>query len=436
MITPADEVRLNLRPIITCPHCWEHFPPENSLWVAQHPELVEDPRLGDDAQHRFMPDRFDVHGNALDSREVVCKDLACPQCHLIIPRALFEMQPFYISVIGAPACGKSYFLSSMTYRSRTVFPQSFQISFADSDPVCNEILNAYEELQFFNPERGKLVKLPKTEEAGHLYHYVNMGDFTVTYPKPFFFSLRPSDSHPSAGEFTRAVSRVLVIYDNAGESFLPGRDSATNQVARHIAESQALLYLYDPTQDPRFRADCAQVSEDPQVHTSTVTARQELIFHEVASRLRKHASLDQHAKCDRPIIVTVTKYDVWAPLLKPLLNNAELMDPFQATDIEEMFALHVPYVEHVSKQLRKLLLKYSPELVKSVESFSNDVLFVPVSATGVSPSVENDSGALGMRPGDIKPFWVEIPLLYAFAKWSKGIIPEVVVGEGNMNMPG
>src|SRR5580693_7312311 len=101
---------------VTCPHCWHRFPPEEIKWIAAHSDLAGDPLLGSDAPQRFLPSRFNVEGLAIDVKGVACQLLACPRCHLTVPRAVLEMEPLFVSVLGAPGSGKSYFLASMTWR--------------------------------------------------------------------------------------------------------------------------------------------------------------------------------------------------------------------------------------------------------------------------------------------------------------------------------
>ena len=88
MSTTANpsQLVLPLRSRVTCPHCWNEFPPDRALWIAQHPDLVGDPRLGADQPQRFLPTRFNVQGAAIDSRGFACHGLACPKCHLAVPR--------------------------------------------------------------------------------------------------------------------------------------------------------------------------------------------------------------------------------------------------------------------------------------------------------------------------------------------------------------
>src|SRR5258707_10412881 len=105
-------------PRTTCPHCWSNFAPADGLWISSHPDLLGDPRLGPEQAQRFLPTRFNVDGNALDARGLVCHNLACPRCHLPVPRVMLETEPAFVSILGTPACGKSYYLTALTWESR------------------------------------------------------------------------------------------------------------------------------------------------------------------------------------------------------------------------------------------------------------------------------------------------------------------------------
>ncbi len=408
-----------VRPRITCPHCWSNFATEEVLWLTEHEELRGDAMLGPDAQQRFLPTRFDVGGNAIDPRGMMCQATACPKCHLTIPRVLVDMTPVFLSILGIPSCGKSYFLASMTWQLRQSLPRYFKIAFGDADPISNEILNHYERQQFFNQDRDAVVKLDKTEEQGYWYDSVRYGDQTVNYPRPFLFSLQPLEGHPS---FSKAsdVARVLCMYDNAGESFQPGRDTAASPVTRHLARSQVLFYLFDPTQDPRFRAACQGKSNDPQIVSSKAQVyRQDVVLHEAASRVRKYTGLKHGERHNRPLIIVVTKYDAWSGLLPGLLDTP----PFKPQKNSDMYALDWDRVVATSKQVRELLWQHAAEMVSAAEGFAQEVIYVPISATGCSPVVDDKGGIQGMRPCDIKPMWVEVPMLVSLAKWAGGLVP-------------
>jgi hypothetical protein len=210
---------------LTCPHCWNEFSPDQILWIAEHSDLIGDQRLGADYPTRFLPSRFNLQGAALDARNFACHGLACPKCHLSIPRAFLEMPPVFVSILGAPACGKSYFLAAMSWQLRKVLPKRFSLSFNDADPGLNHLLHEYESLQFLNPKQDELVAIQKTDVQGDLYDTVLFGDQRVSYPRPFVFSVAPLEGHPNYARAAK-TARALCLYDNAGESFLPGADTA------------------------------------------------------------------------------------------------------------------------------------------------------------------------------------------------------------------
>ena len=413
----SEHVRLKIQNRSRCPHCWKYFAPEDSLWIAAHQDLVGDPRLDENAALRFLPSRFDIDGKAIDSRGLSCSEIACPNCHLQIPRPVLEVRPVFLSIAGTPSCGKSYFLASMTWQLRRSLPTHFQLGFADADGICNQILSDYEEQQFFNPQQDKPVKLAKTEQYGDWYSEVTYENQIVTYPKPFLFTVQPHDIQHPAG---RREARLICLYDNAGESFQAGKDTVVNAVTRHLSIADAWLFCFDPTQDPRFRMDCKDISQDVQVTKGIVTARQEPVFHEMVSRIRKHSQLTESDKTDRPLIILCNKYDAWWKLL----GKERLPNPWK-TPKNGPARFDLAFVRKVSDATRKIINKYSPELVSNAESFSTNCFFIPVSATGVSPEFDSDNNPIGIRPKDMNPMWCDVPLLTVLAEQTPKLVPHV-----------
>lgn len=419
------EARIRLRKRITCPHCWHAFPPEETRWVAEHQSLLGDDRLGDNEYLRFLPSRFNVKGNAIDAGGAICQELACPKCHLVVPRSMLETAPLFVSIVGAPACGKTYFLSAMIQQLRESLPRFFRVTITDADPQSNKVLNDYVEQQFFNPRRDEVVRLAKTEEQGDLYSAVLMDSRTVTLPMPFLFSLMPNPNHPLADR-RKQVARVLCLYDNAGESFLPGKDTGQNLVTRHLARSSVLLFLFDPTQDIRFRAAC-KTSRDPQVTQELVTSRQETLLHELAQRVRRHAGLRQDEQHKAPLVVLLTKYDAWSDLLETAPFAIPLKKSYQADDWN---ALDMGQIEQVSEQLKQLMWKFSPEFVSSADAFSSRVLYLPASAFGSTPERDPGTGNFGISPEKISPIWCDVPILWTLAQRCEGLVPYSQATEG------
>jgi hypothetical protein len=220
--TASSRSAIPLKNRVTCPHCWNVFPPEKTLWIAQHPDLVGDPRLTSDQPQRFLPTRFTIEGAAIDAKGFACHELACPKCHLSVPRVMFETKSIFLSILGTPSCGKSYFLASLSWQLRKLLPQAFGLAFSDADPISNQILHQYEELQFLNPNQDELVQIQKTEVQGDLYDSVSYGGASgvVQYPRPFIFSLRPLENHPNYPAAAQ-IARSLCLYDMLAKVFCP-----------------------------------------------------------------------------------------------------------------------------------------------------------------------------------------------------------------------
>lgn len=406
----------NVLPRVVCPHCWNVFPPDQILWISQHAELMGDPVLGAEAPVRFRPSRFNARGEALDGRDVPCQHLACPRCHLALPRAVIEAEPLFVSIIGAPASGKSHFLASMTWSLRRLLPERFGLAFNDADTLSNHTLSGYEQTLFLADDTDRPVAIRKTELHGELYDEVRMGQQIISLPRPFLFTLRQTGRTIGAADANRM--RVMCLYDNAGEHFHPGMDSLSSPGTQHLAKSRVLIFLFDPTQNPRFRDHCRTFSKDPQLYGASRTERQETILTEAAQRVRRYVGLSPHKKHDRPLLVIVSKADIWAPLLKVDLN----VEPLLTVGAGPAAAVDVPRIEEVSRQLRTLLKTWAPEFVAAAEDFCNTVLYIPASALGRGPELRKETGLLAIRPRDIHPRWVTAPVLYVLAKWASGLV--------------
>jgi hypothetical protein len=419
---------------VTCPHCWQKFPPEDVLWVAEHQDLRGDSMLNEVEMQRFLPTRFNVEGDAIDAKNFTCSHLACPKCHLMIPRASLELEPVFLSITGAPASGKSVYLAAMVWELRRLLGTTFSLTFSDADTLSNQKLNSYEEKLFMNPDADDLIPLAnlieKTEKAttdATVYNSVRYGSQTVSYPKPFLFSVLPNHSHANADK-AHKLGRVLTLYDNAGEHFQPGADSSGSPVTRHMAEAASLMFVFDPTMDARFRDLCQARQELRQTSgRDAYSIRQEPVLQEVAVRVRRHARLRQSERHKRPLIVILTKYDLWYDLLDVDDNTEPWKEvPARADNGsgEKKLALDLPRIEAKSRQTRELLLRVSPEIVNSAEGFAEEVLYVPVSALGWATAVNTD-GMLSIRPVDVVPFWVTVPILYSFSRCLPGLVPVV-----------
>jgi hypothetical protein len=406
----------------TCPHCWEAFAPEDVLWISEHVELVGDPMLGPESPQRFLPMRYTLDGNAIDSKGMIARFMACPRCHLTVPRSVIETEPLFISILGAPASGKSYFLTAMIWELRRVLPHDFKIAFTDTDPESNRALNEREEQLFLNTSDSELFALTdlirKTEVQGELYDSVRYGQQTVSYPRPLLFNMSPLEGHPAVGQ--GRLSRVLCLYDQAGEDFQPGQDTVSVAGTRHLALSRALLFLFDPTQDRRFRTACLRNDSGGESASATRLSRQETIVNEAAVRIRRYAVLSHAAKYEKPVVVVVTKLDKWSHLL-------DVPEPGNPWSIHGNIAgIDLEKIEQISSAVRDILARYCPEIVTAVHSFGSDVTFIAVSALGTQVEHDIGSGSPRIRPSAIRPQWVSAPILYTLSRVLPSLVPRSV----------
>lgn len=419
---------LPLIPKATCPHCWFNFDPADVLWISAHQDLVGDPRLGPDEQLRFLPTAFNPEGQALDLRGVPCRTVACPSCHLPLPRAVLEYEPLFVSILGTPSCGKSYFLATLSWQMRQLLPKHFAISFADADPTVNLGITEAEKKLFLSERPEKLLPLAnlieKTKLAGDLYDVIYEGDHAIRYLKPFLFTLRPNEKHPSADR-ADDLARLVVLYDNAGEHFMPGREEPNAPVTQHLAKSQLLLFLFDPTQDPRFRRLYEKGNPNAAL-MNLRSERQDVVLREAAARVRRLAGLTTGEKHRQPLVVIVTKCDAWQDLLAEDFGKEPWLvkNGFAGLDREG--------IAKRSAALRSLLDKTCPEVVVAAEEFAEEVIYMPVSALGKAPSPMKADGKNGqpvnipgIRPIDIRPRGVIVPFLHALNSAVPGLIMSV-----------
>jgi hypothetical protein len=243
-----------------------------------------------------------------------------------------------------------------------------------------------------------------------------VGGQDLLLSRPYLYSVQPDESHPLYAQ-RRKVSRMICLYDNAGEHFLPGAVTSQTPVIDHMAKSEALLFIYDPTQESAFRRACRSCNDaslDPQLETVINSYPQADVLSEAASRVRQLTGMSATDKFDRPLIVIVHKFDAWRPLLKK--SPKRLDEAIQLSPTGEA-TLQLEILREVSKNVEELLMEYGASIVTAARGFAKEVIFIPVTATGRSPIVAgaDANGRVDLRfdPSQIFPRWVELPVLYA-----------------------
>lgn len=389
----------------TCPICWLKFDRGDVMHVAVHDSLFGDPLLGEEQMKRFHATRFNDRGQALDECGIPCTEMACPHCRRTLAPGFFDEPHKIFSIVGAPQSGKSYYLTVLIKLLQTTLFRDFGVVFRDADPTGNAPINEMK-AHLFSAQNPAQAFLTKTQLEGAMYERLPRYDRMVTLPKPFIYSLSGAESDDE--------NCSVVFYDNAGEHFQPGQDSSNSPGAQHIASSDAIFFLFDPTINPDFRRSISG-SEDPQFK-SQVSDQQDIILAETEVRIKKLLGLGRREKVQTPLAIIIGKCDSWIDkigsenLKNPIVNGT----------------LDVGAVEANSQLVRNLMEEHCPYVIANAERISSDVCYFAASAFGHTPvTFEDDKGVsrIGPDPQKINPMYVEIPTLWALSRVRPGLVP-------------
>lgn len=394
----AEEVQAVLGESFMCPYCRTVSDLEDLLSVSTSPSLHGDPVLGEHEQRRFLPTQFTGNGLAIDPEGGVCTEIACPRCHMAIPRMLLGTPQVVMSVIGAAGSGKSVFLASSMWQCRQILGRKFGVSFMDLDPVANRWINDYEEKLFFQADDKSLKQIAKTEiSAANVYRTVMLDGDSVQLPLPSFFQIRQE---------TNSQSHSLIVYDSAGEHFRAGMDTQSSAVTLNMLNSDVLFFMFDPSADPRFRS----MLDRGEGTASNSAQRQDVLLAEMAARISRHLGNRSESRLTRPVVFGVSKADLLRRYLPLDVQVYKQVDG-------NLCALDFDALRKVSVSTEDLLANIVPEVVATARNIASEVWFMPISALGHNPMKE------GVRPCDIKPTWPELPVVFTLAR--KGLIPTV-----------
>ena len=400
-----------LVPSITCPHCWSEFPPAQIRFISEHEALRGDSVLGEDAQMRFLPSRFDAHGRAIDPLGTVCSRMACRRCHLELPPSALELPQTILSIVGAPGCGKSVMLAAATFSLRSGLVVD-GLSFLDADPTLNDLTLELEASLFRSSTPDKPTMIAKTDLSGRLYRSFQIEDASWSAPKPQLFVC-------SRG----ARRQLLCLYDNAGEHFLPGRDTPHEPVTRHLAASRALVFVVDPTQDQRVverlgGADVVRALGG----AGNSDQRQDLVLIEAANRVRRLRAMSVNDPLPFRIVIALAKADIWGCLTEP-----EIRADFGGVPVKNTIAVpSLEVLEGAHAACVAFLQECMPELLATARALDPKFRIVPFSGLGRPPSRSAVDSRLTICPRDVRPVWPAAPLVVALSEAEPHMFAEYV----------
>ena len=301
---------------VVCPHCWERFPPEDSLWIAEHAELIGDAKLGA-VRTRFLPSRFTPDGNAMDTRGEACQSLACPRCHLGLARGMLEMEPLFLSILARrerqellPGLGHLEAATVSAARLRRLLPG------------CRPLLERDAELLGAEPLPQPRARSPPRPARPDRQDRARGRDLR---PSRLWAARGPvlRDPISSASGPRRAISGPRRPTRWRGCSACTTTQVSTSSPAPTLRRtpSRGTWPYRGPCCSSSTRHRTAGSGTPPRGGGYTLPGqdqrlnRQETILNEAAARIRRHAGLPQNARHERPLIVVLSKFDAWGHLL-------------------------------------------------------------------------------------------------------------------------
>jgi len=405
----------SLRQKAVCPNCWQEFPAERVLFVSTDPNLEPDTNLpayasGRREAWRFIPERFNAAGKAIDPLGSPCVKTACPHCRLTIPQISLELPSIVLSVLGAKSSGKSVFLASMIHSLRQRASR-LGVGFYDADLSLNESLILDEQRLFSSLDAegyrrfSEVVQQTQVED-GESWRQTIISGTLRRYLPPYTFRFAATDKHVHKDE--KNMEFLLCLYDNAGEHFDYRTSQENKYMTGHLAQSKGILFTFDPTQDRRFRR---LMKNAP---TATVTGtRQDIFLSEAANRIRENSLRPLGARDPIPqrVVVVLTKFDMWMDAIEDKLPSSlfrRISNEADGTDLECMLTEDLVRVSDACREL--LRRRKCNEIVDTAEAISRDVLFCPVASVGTDVKLRED-GLQEFKLDDSSPIWAEVPLL-------------------------
>lgn len=423
------EARLLLRGRVTCPRCWTSYAPESTLWISNdHPMLNGDSRLGDVAR-RFRADRFTATGAAIDASGAPCSRLACPACHLEVPRVFYTTRPYFVSVFASTDVCARVFVAAMVRSLRASMPKSFGMALLDADIRLNRPLHVMEQALAANSrDADRVEELLSAVQCAPLSDVVSLasGD-SVSLQRPFVFRadpLRVTDVQ-AGGDAARAVSVNIGLRSDATTSSSVRGDLLETA---HLGVSDLHVFVYDPMRD---RAG----SHGPgKVLSADHAVPQHVVLQAAAdmSRLLRERRPRRPQQC--PLVIAVMRLEDWEdhlPIGLALSITSALHSDARDHGMQA--------IEEASREVRAYLTRTAPELVTVAEHAWSDVTFIPASISGtLSEGARRDEPLVAPQvvaeatcgPPQWRPLGCDLPMLVGLARASASLRVEAVGDDG------
>lgn len=307
--------------------------------------------------------------------------LVCGSCGHDLPDTITNSETKVISVVGAAACGKSYFIAAL-------------------------LRQIMEEGLLAKTNGASTTFLPGSREI-YTTRYKQKMDSCLPMDATNFVTDIVKDNPPILVQLTsmsaknKKIDNTYSFFDAAGESF--DKPDVLASVTPYIAHSDAIVIILDPRQIPRV--DEAVTSAMPCLPAIAERHYEELI-NNIANVIYDNNKIKRTKKIDIPVCLAFSKWDMLinTPGLLPEDMNVSRSDVSSAKN-----GFNADMVMNSSAEIRSLLNEWDPNVLITLESRFETVTYFGFSAWG-----------MGSKDGTTIPaiasFRVEDPFLWILNK--------------------
>ena len=312
--------------------------------------------MGAEYHRRFIPQKWDANGIALDDFGIPSPDTACPHCHERLPAGFGEFKQYIYSIVGAPSSGKSYYLAILLKQLKRYLFHRFEISFMDQDPEYNIQIN--EVIQtLFSARSAVEGRIIKTDMRGGITKAsIEMGRKSIYLSRQCLIFLR---------QMLRILTHRLFFTTMLASIFY--LLIAVLKSSRFCMwQKHPPIFLYDPLSNIDIRHSLSNVESD-QLKRKSDLDQQPSILSQMNVKISRVLGKATSEKLETPLAILIGKCDLWHSLVP---DWDKLVDPIGKKNV-----LHQDAVDLNSNIIRDFLNEYAPDIVATAERISRSEVF-------------------------------------------------------------
>ena len=398
-----EEVPVQKKFPIVCPHCFNKFSPDDVVFRAAHYKeedeqycLQEDVKLNaylekfglegsDELEAVIPPTLFPEENKAYvdgvlislkDNYNVETKKRLCPYCHNDLPYSAGRAPSNIIAIIGASQVGKSVYMASLIHTLETVTAHNFE---AACLPISSETSRRFR-MQYMDPLFAQNTLIESTQKERK--------------QEPFIYQFKFKDS--------KNAPLSLVFFYVAGEGMV--EEDYLELYANHIKNAEGILFLVDPLQLSTIRNKILLNNQDMGDFTSQYQEARDV----VVTLGENFIGREEEGRTAIPTAVVVTKSDMLEHLAKEdgeyIRQNSNI---FQNYVHKGYFNLNE--YENINGEVKQFIEQVDLAFLDAIEVHFKNVGYFAVSSLGQNP-VE------GKLEGVIQPMRVDEPFLWLLYK--------------------